>query len=54
MAQKIHLWSTQSALTPMERLVNLINFNSMSHSPYMLNLGPPSHSHGLEEALVVL
>ena len=53
MAQKRHLWSTDLALTTLERFVDLIICYVMSPSPYMSNLGSLSHPHGLEEAPVV-
>ena len=53
MAWKRHLWSTNLALGTFLRLTDLTKFGFMSYSPYMPNLGSLSHSHGLEEALVV-
>ena len=53
MARKRHQWSTNLALVTFLRLDDLIIFYYMSYSPHMPNLGPLSHSHGLEEAPVV-
>ena len=53
MAWKRHLWSTNLALVTLLRLADLISFEFMSSSLYMLNLGSLSHSYGLEEAPVV-
>ena len=49
----MHLWTTDLALTTLERLVDLIICFVMSKGPYMFNFGSLSHPHGLEEAPVV-
>ena len=47
------MWSTDLALTTLERFVDLIICYVMSKSAYMPDLGSLSHPHSLDEAPVV-